>query len=445
MKRKVLSAALAATLMLSSVVPSFAEELVVPDIDTSALSVTSANPDFALARTSVTQPSIKSGKQKVLCVMINMENLPFEKDHNEKFYYEQLFGKSSTSLKNYVNNQSNGHFNIEPADTIKSKYPGIVKINAKVPQGYTANSTDYTAINQFVKNELQKVANKVDCAACDKNGDKRFHDFYARNSNNYDDELVIMTVISGEAFSKNFRNPGKVMAWPHATMLNTNINGYSFNHATVIMSELTRNGVVNSATFAHEFMHNIGARDMYLHEDDIDFWSLMARTRGRAEGKTDYSPIPLDPAHKLFFGWKKPKKVKFNDKGVANIKVNKNEVPYLVDTKNPNIIYLLDYHDLSEPSEKALNYHGIYEDGVNIWKINKNEARSDWRYDPYVNDLDINTRGKRSAMCVMTRSKSGSQSAKHSYTPVGSSRSIDGTLFKVDVRNKELVIHNRGV
>lgn len=48
MKRKVLSA----TLMLPSAAPSFAEELVVPDIDTSGIS---AKPDFALARTSAIQ------------------------------------------------------------------------------------------------------------------------------------------------------------------------------------------------------------------------------------------------------------------------------------------------------------------------------------------------------------------------------------------------------
>lgn len=53
MKRKVLSAALAATLMLSSAAPSFAEEL---GFKVSPVGIqSSAKPDFALARTSTIQ------------------------------------------------------------------------------------------------------------------------------------------------------------------------------------------------------------------------------------------------------------------------------------------------------------------------------------------------------------------------------------------------------
>lgn len=432
MKRKAIGVALAATLLMSSTITSFANEIVVPEMKPANIEMRNS-----------TELKIKKGNQKILCVMYNMDNASFDERHTEHFYYKQLFGNNPSSLKNYVKNQSNGHFNVSPADTKGTKYPGIVKINVKAKAEYSSNADNFSLSNKFIRDTLPQIKDKVDWGLIDTNHDKKFEEDYLRNNLGNNDELLIINIISGEAPNMRFRDPGKVIAWPHVNLLNTYVGDYHLNHPTVIASEFQKKEV-GYATLAHEFMHDIGARDMYKDGDSIDFWSLMASTRGRREGESDYTPGPLDPIHKIFFGWKTPKPVKFDKNGNATIKFKKDEIPYVQDTRNSDIVYFLDYHDLKDMNEKSLNYHGVYSDGVTVWKVHKSEAKRDWIYNPYGdNDFYINSRGAGTAMSVMTRSKKNLQSPIHSYIKVNSSKSIDGTMYKVDVKNKQIIVHKR--
>lgn len=343
----------------------------------------------------------KTQNSKVLCVMLNVDNSPFNKEHDEKYYYDQLFGENSAALKNYIYNQSNGKYVISPADTINTKYPGIIKLDVKATPKYaTENEEDYSTIYKFVKHELNNIEDKVDWKAIDKNNDKRFVRHPLSKLVNADDELSIITVISGESITDKVI-PNKIESWAHSTQLLTKINDYIFNQPIAISSEYTV-GPLNYATIAHEFLHDLGARDMYNDDYSIKFWSVMDTSGGKRPYEEYQTPTPLDPLHKIFFGWVKPKKIKFNEYDIADMDFNKNEIPYLVDDYDPNIIYLFDYHDFTDPNQKSLYEYGVEGDGLTIWKVNKKEAKRDWYLGEYIKpDHMINSKGKGTAMEVI--------------------------------------------
>ncbi|MDQ9747386.1 hypothetical protein RFY98_12705, partial [Acinetobacter baumannii] len=72
-----------------------------------------------------------------------------------------------------------------------------------------------------------------------------------------------------------------------------------------------------------------------------------------------YTPTPVDPYHKLYFKWAKPVEVKLDSAKPVEIKYNKREVPYIVDPRDSNIIYLLDYRDYNNYYTKGLNRYGV--------------------------------------------------------------------------------------
>lgn len=435
MKRKVLSAALAATLMLSSAAPSFAEEL---DFKVSPVGIqSSAKPDIRRG-SSFSSLKPKTGKQKVLCILVNQENEPFRDWHDEKHYYNQFFGDKNMSVKKYIKDQSNNKFNIEPANTINTKYPGILKVNLKSSDVPTIGCLDYYKQESFVLSTLKQLKDKIDFDSIDINSDKSFKESFFMDNFDDEEELLIAVIFSGRVDNTTSREYGRIKVWPHLNQLRGYVNGYNFNNSAIFASEEAGFEDTNAAVLSHEFLHNLHARDMYLDDYSIGKWSIMSYITG-----ANLDPMPLDPLHKIYMGWLTTKRLDTFNK-TLKVKFNKNEIPYIVDPRDNDSVYLLEYKDFSNPVQKSLYCRGIRKDGLVVWKINRSELERDWLHDKgYGLDWYLNSRGKRTSVWVMSRGKG--TYVGDTYTTVGSSRSIDGTLFKVDVRNKELVIHNRGV
>ena len=225
MKRKVLSAALAATLMLSSAAPSFAEEL---DFKVSPVGMqSSAKPDIRRG-SSFSSLKPKTGKQKVLCILVNQENEPFRDWHDEKHYYNQFFGDKNMSVKKYIKDQSNNKFNIEPANTINTKYPGILKVNLKSSDVPTIGCLDYYKQESFVFSALKQLKDKIDFNSIDINSDKSFKESFFMDNFDDEEELLIAVIFSGRVDNTTSREYGRIKIWPHLNQLRGYVNGYSF-------------------------------------------------------------------------------------------------------------------------------------------------------------------------------------------------------------------------
>ena len=437
MKRKVLSAALAATLMLSSAVPSFAEEL---DFKVSPVGMqSSAKPDIRRG-SSFSSLKPKTGKQKVLCVMIEFDTQKFRNTHDEEYYYKQLFGKDKTSLKTYLRDQSDGRMKIYPADVKGSKYQGVLKVKLDASKYGTIGPQDFEKQTKVAKDALAIVKDKIEWDKIDENDDWSFMEPFLQENDSFEEELLFTFVMAGNASNNS---SGYISAWTHLSPFNSRLNGYSISNTSVITSEIVEN-VVCSADFAHEYLHNLNARDMYLDKKSVGPWSVMCDFMGQDHTNYNYAPTPVDPYHKIYFKWAKPVRVKLDSAKPVEIKYNKREVPYIVDPRDSNIIYLLDYRDYKNYYVKCLNKYGVKSSGMVIWKINKREAERDWM--SFTNgscDWYINSAGPKTAVSVMNRSD-GEMKVNDSFVEDGKERSIDGTLIKVKPSKGKMYVYYRG-
>lgn len=437
MKRKVLSAALAATLMLSSAVPSFAEA---SDFEVSPVGIqSSAKPDIHRG-SSCSSLKPKTGKQKVLCVMIEFDNQKFSNMNDEEYYYNQLFGKDRGSLKSYLRDQSDGRMKVYPADVKDAEYPGVIKIKMSASRYGTVNPRDYNTHNRIVKDAFDQIKDQVAWDEIDENNDKVFEESFLQDNDSLEEELLFTFVFSGDT---QVKKPGTVTAWTHLSPFKAYANGYKFKNTAIITSERTGTDV-GAPDFAHEFLHNLNARDMYLDWKSIGFWSIMCKYLGQNYEDFSYVPTPVDPYHKIYFKWAKPVRVKLDPAKPVEIKYNKREVPYIVDPRDSNIVYLLDYRDYNNIYVKGLNRYDVESSGMVIWKINKREAERDWiSSSGGYSDWYINSAGPKTAVSVMNRSD-GSMKVNDSFVEDGKERSIDGTLIKVKPSKGKMYVYYRG-
>lgn len=430
-------AILSATAMFASTTFIAAEPVV--QLEDTPVVAKLANPNVAPigSVTNGTSSVVKEGKQKVLCLMINVDNAPFDDTHNEQFYSDNLFGKAPDSVKNFVHNQSNGKVIVEPADTKDSPTKGVIKINVPASKYNTIGANQYIQQKQIVKDALQEVKDKVDWAAMDQNNDKKFEESFLTDDASKKEELLLVTVISGNTAGTDSIETGKIKAWPHLTEISTNVNGYTFNNTSIITSELAGGKAVNKAALSHEYMHNLNARDMYKDENSIGPWSVMCDTYGQRPGESEMSPTPMDPVHRIYMGWATPKPV---TKG-SEVAYSKSEVPYIVNPSNPDIVYLLDYRDYTDANQKSLNKFGVSGDGMVIWKINKAESKRDWLHsaNDTTTDWYVNSKGPGTAMRVLAKDN-GNANVENSFVSVNSTCTIDNTDIQVSVKDKKMVI-----
>lgn len=382
---------------------------------------------------------VKQGKQKVLCLMINLDSQPFQANHNEQFYADSLFGSAPDSVKNFISNQSGGRVVVEPADTKDSSVKGVIKLDVNTSDYGTIGASEYDLQKKIVTDALAKVKDRVDWAAIDQNNDKKFEESFLTDDATKKEELLVVTVVSGAAETPNTKTEGQVKIWPHLTELVTQVNDYSFNNSAIVASEKASSNWLNKTILSHEYLHNLNARDMYLDTNSVGPWSVMCDSYGKRPGTQTSSPTPLDPVHKIYMGWSSAKPVTRGEQDVE-IPFKKDEVPYIQHPTNPDIVYLLNYIDYSDENVKALNNFGVTGDGMVVWKVNKTEARRDWlKGADDQNDWYVNSKGPRTAMGVLANGN-GDANYANSFMPVGNSVSLDGTDLTVSVKDKKMIL-----
>ena len=384
-------------------------------------------------------PIVKENNQKVLLLMLNMDNDPFRSEHNEQYYYDCLFGSATDSVKNFVINQSGGRVKIQPADTKNSPLKGVIKMDVKASDYGTVGSEDFEKHQQIMKDSLNKIKDEVDWAAMDINNDKKFEQAFFLDEAGKKEEVVVMAVISGATKVGDYKEEGKIKSWPHTSYFEYTLGDYQFKNNMIMASEFAEADILSQTTLSHEYLHNLNARDMYLDEDSIGPWSTMCTTYGQRPGENRTSPVPLDPVHKMYMGWSAPKEIKISREDVE-IPYKKDEVPYIQDPKNPDVYYLLDYRDFSDENQKALHGFNVRNDGILVWKINKTEAERDWYFaqNNELPDWYVNSKGARTAMSVLVKG-AGPTSYENSYINVGSGCRVQEGL-EIEVHDKKMIL-----
>ena len=440
MNKKLLSVAVVSATVATQATTFIAAEPTVELKDTPIVRKTT-NPGVAPIGTVEAGSSaiVKQGKQKVLCLMINLNTQPFQANHNEQFYADSLFGSSPDSVKNFISNQSGGRVVVEPADTKDSAVKGVIKLDVNAADYGTIGASEYALQKKIVTDALTKVKDRVDWAAIDQNNDKKFEESFLTDDATKKEELLVVTVVSGAAETPNTKTEGQIKIWPHLTELVTQVNEYSFSNSAIVASEKASSNWLNKTILSHEYLHNLNARDMYLDTNSVGPWSTMCDTYGKRPGTQTSSPTPLDPVHKIYMGWSSAKPV---TRGAQDVEIpfKKDEVPYIQHPTNPDIVYLLNYIDYSDENVKALNNFGVTGDGMVVWKVNKTEARRDWlKGTGDQNDWYVNSKGPRTAMGVLANGN-GDANYTNSFMPVGKSVSLDGTDLTVSVKDKKMIL-----
>lgn len=374
----------------------------------------------------------KAGNQKVLTLLVNISDSPFEND--EKFYSDMVFGSGIDSVKSYLENQSNGKMTISPVETTGTQYPGVIKLDVDVNTLPEIGAKEYDKQLEVANKLIEQVKSQINFASADTNGDKAFNDSWQVDVENDADELFINVIFSGNMDVNGGGN--KVQAWPHSPKFNTKVGEYTLQNSGLITSEKASNRVIGMSTYAHEFLHNLNARDMYADTSSIDLWSIMSKSYGNRDGSTTgYHANTLDPIHKLRMGWTKPTKIDLT-KPSTTIDVSKDKSYWIQHPTNNDIVYVLDYRDFDDVYEKANYRYGLRGDGLIVWQINKSKVAVDWN-----DDWQLNTGGMRSSVFVIPKNTGESATVENALTPVGSTLtidSLDGVSIKVN--NHQLVV-----
>lgn len=370
----------------------------------------------------------KTGTQKNLVVLVNIKGQEFK--HDEEFYNETFYGSGADSVASYLKDQSNGKFTISPLKTTDGKYQGIVKVDIDPADYGIVSYNNYDAQMKIVNDVMQKVASKIDLADADKNGDKKFDDTWRIDNLDSNEELNIMTIFSGST-NKTDSNGDKIQAWPHTVEMDTAVNGYVLQNSLTILSESINGSVVGTATLAHEFLHNLNARDLYADSLSVGFWSIMDSSYGnRKSTEPGNDPNPLDLLHKIRLGWVTPVEVKATDN--KTYKYDKTKAYYMVNPNDKNEVYLFDYRDYTDVYEQANYRYGLRNSGLIVWKINVDNLEKDW------NDADwaLNTNGARTSYYVVPFSENLEPTVDNALTSVGKSRMLSSLNLKVTVGDK---------
>lgn len=369
--------------------------------------------------------------------MVNIEEHPFEKKHNERFYFNEFFGMSKYSVANYIKNESNNKFKIKPANTINTKYPGIIKINIKGNNYGTIGANDFRKKSKLFYDAVNLASKNIDFKKIDINNDKELiQPAYDLSNKNLLRELEIAVIVSGKVNSPTSTEPNKIQIWANNERHVGNFNNYYVSTRGIYTSEKIENYETSAPILSHELLHNLDAKDMYLDKKSIGIWSIMCFHNVVNKNTKKITQAPLDPMHKLYFGWTKPIKIIPTNKP-TKIKYKKDKTPYFVDPNNKNIIYVLDYRNFNNKYQNKFKTYGIKNDRLLIWKINKKIAINDWKgklskteNGTYLRDSFVNSDGEGTAMKIININSNG--------TPIGNKININN--IKIEVKNKKIII-----
>lgn len=378
-------------------------------------------------------PASKQGNQKVLVLMINMSDSPFQQ--GEDYYNNVIFGSGPDSVKSYIEDQSNNKFTISPVTTTGTTHQGVIKVDLNSDEFGAVDSSNYEKQHQIVNAALEKAKAQIDFSSADTNGDNAFNDSWFTDNDNNKEELQVTAIISGNAVKTTRAGGTNVQSWPHSFQLQTNVNGYTLHNSGLVTSERVNDATLGASIFSHEFLHNLNARDMYNDNMSIGLWSIMDKSYGnRDDTNKGFHSNTLDPVHKLKFGWATAEKVDLS--ATQTLDIRKDKVYYIQDPADTNIVYLLDYRDFDNIYEHANYRYGLRGDGLILWRIDKAQSATDW------NDSDwaVNTQGPRTSMYVVPKDRGDGPNVANTLTPVGQTLTLDNLKTSITVNNHQLVV-----
>ncbi len=378
-------------------------------------------------------PTSKQGNQKVLVLMINMSDSPFQQ--GEEYYNNVIFGSGPDSVKSYIEDQSNNKFTISPVTTTGTTHQGVIKVDLNSDEFGAVDSSNYEKQHEIVNAALEKAKAQIDFSSADTNGDNAFNDSWFTDNDNSKEELQVTAIISGNAVKTTRAGGTNIQSWPHSFQLQTDVNGYSLHNSGLVTSERVNGATLGVSIFSHEFLHNLNARDMYNDNMSIGLWSIMDKSYGnRDDTKKGFHANTLDPVHKLKFGWATAEKVDLST--TQTLDIRKDKVYYIQDPADSNIVYLLDYRDFDNIYEHANYRYGLRGDGLILWRIDKAQAATDW------NDSDwaVNTQGPRTSMYVIPKDRGDGPNVANTMTPVGQTLTLDNLKTSITVNNHQLVV-----
>lgn len=191
-----------------------------------------------------------SKDQTILTILVSFNDIAPKQ--SDSAWYNQIFGTSNKSVKNYYNESTGGKINIVPAkENSGTVNDGIVRVKLNRNHPQTAGNT--SVINQqLVRDALIAADGFVNFAQYDRNGNNIIEA----------DELHIMTIIAGQEAAYSSSSGG---VWGHQWSLGTNtpaLDGKRFNTYTQF-GEMHGDHQATIGIICHELGHDLGLPDLY--------------------------------------------------------------------------------------------------------------------------------------------------------------------------------------
>ncbi|GAA0101431.1 hypothetical protein UT300012_21460 [Paraclostridium bifermentans] len=397
-------------------------------------SVSSVPRAYGLRAGAVT-PTVREGNQKVLVVMVEFGGQQFTTEPQK--YHDMFFSSGVDSVNSWLKDQSKGKLQISAAPTTQEGMPvGVVKVRVdpSIVDGKVGTKS-YEEQKILAEEAIKQAKDLVNWGEIDKDGNSTFVDsFHGDYVNPVNEELTIATVFPGNTDSDGTGANGPE-SWPHLSQINTSLSAggknYNFRNVSIITSEKVDGIPVQTSILGHEYLHSLGARDMYKDRDSIGAWSIMDKAYGNREGEeTGNHLTPVDPVHKLSWGWIKsatmPKDTKegsYNDLSSTN---NVIEVP---DPSNSKISYLLEFRNYGNIYEKGNYRYGMRNSGVIVWKVDKSKITDDW----LDSDWYVNSGGSKTSLTVLTDNANQPVEVANTLKKVGTKFSIPNVPLEFTV------------
>lgn len=397
-------------------------------------SVSSVPRAYGLRAGAVT-PTVREGNQKVLVIMVDFGGQQFTTEPQK--YHDMLFGSGVDSVNSWLKDQSKGKMQISAAPTTQEGMPaGVVKVTVD-PSIVSKNvgTKAYEEQKILVEEAIKKAKDLVNWSEIDKDGNGTFVDsFHGDYVNPVNEELTIATVFPGNTDPDGTGANGPE-SWPHLSQVNTSVesNGktYNFRNVSIITSEKVEGIPVQTSILGHEYLHSLGARDMYKDRDSIGAWSIMDKAYGNREGEeTGNHLTPVDPLHKLSWGWIKNTDLpKDSKEGSYNDLATTNNVVEVADPTNSKIAYLLEFRNYGNIYEKGNYRYGMRDSGIIVWKIDKSKITEDW----LDSDWYLNSGGSKTSITVLTDNTNQPVEVANTLKKVGTKFSIPNVPLEFTV------------
>lgn len=319
------------------------------------------------AETMVKKPT---GPQKLLVVLVSFNNVTIQSP--ESYWYDQCFGTTGKTLRNYFKENSNGNFYFDPANESYTDNNGIVQIT--LDQNHPNYKDDFIQAEFLEDKIIKAVDSYVNYADYDTNKNGRIDV----------DELHILTVVAGYETASTLLTPS---VWAHRGYLtSTSCDGTEITNYTQIGEINVDNyGVKYTAkigTVCHELSHDLGLKDLYDTDgnngtsDGVGIFSLMGSGNWgfTSVEKPGASPTHLDPWSKILLGFVTPTAATGGNQNVMSQASGYNVIK--VPTSDPLQYFLVENRELYG-FDAGLAPYTDNGKGILIWHIDENVLSED--------------------------------------------------------------------